>query len=471
MPDSPATRNLLQRALPTRAESRELLRLALPVVGVQLGLMLMGVVDTVMVGHLSPRALAAVALGNVYFFACTIFGLAALMALDPVVSQAVGAGDGEGAARGAQRGLVLALLLAVPGSLLLLVGEPALRALGQPAEILPDVGAYTLWVAPSVVPYYLFGVFRQTLQALHRTRPIVLTIVAANLLNLALDWALIYGRLGFPALGVAGAAIATTVSRWVLPALLVLFGAGGALLPLVRPFRRESLEPRTLGRLLRLGAPIGVQSTLEYTAFGAVGLLMGRLGTVAVAAHQVALNLASVTFMVPFGTGAAAAVLVGHAVGRGDLPGARRAARAALVYGVGFMALTAVLFLSVPRVLADLYTGDEATIVLAALLLPVAGVFQLFDGMQAVTAGILRGLGDTRVPMLVNLAGFWLAGIPVSMALGFRTSLGPVGLWWGLAFGLAVVALVLVARARRLLSRPVRRVVLDEAPAASTPST
>ena len=217
--------------------------------------------------------------------------------------------------------------------------------------------------------------------------------------------------------------------------------------------------------MFHLGLPIGIQTALEFTAFGAVGLLMGRLGTIPVAAHQVAINLASLTFMVPLGMGQAAAVLVGHAIGAADQFAARRSARAAVFYGVGFMAITSIVFLIIPTPLARLYTTDIATIALASTLLPVAGVFQLFDGAQAVTAGILRGAGDTRVPMLINLGGFWLCGIPLSLLLGFRSSMGPVGLWWGLAVALAVVAAILAMRVYTLLHRPITRVMIDQVPA------
>jgi MATE family multidrug resistance protein len=227
--------------------------------------------------------------------------------------------------------------------------------------------------------------------------------------------------------------------------------------------RRAAASLGAIWRMVGIGLPIGIMTLLEYAAFGAVGLMMGRLGTVPVAAHQVAINIASLTFMVPLGVGQSAAVLVGHAIGAETISRARRAARAALVYGVGFMAFTALVFLTVPGGLASLYTTDVATVALAASLIPVAGVFQLFDGMQAVAAGILRGAGDTRVPMFINLGGFWIGGIPLSLALGFRTSLGPVGLWWGLAAGLAIVALILLARTRSLLQRPLTRVMVEQA--------
>lgn len=454
--------NLVTRAMPTASERQALLRLALPVVLVQVGVMLMGVVDTIMVGHLSAKALAGVALGNLYFFGCAVLGMGALMGLDPVVSQALGARDHDAMARAVQRGLVLAVLFSIPVTLVLLTGESGLRAMGQPPEVVPLAGAYTRWSAPGVLPFYLFVVLRQSLQAMRQVRPILICIVAGNLINLFLNWVLIYGHLGAPALGITGSAISTTIGRWALPAILLLL-AWRELGPALRPLQRAALETAPLGRMLKLGLPIGVQTALEFTAFGAVGLMMGRLGTVPVAAHQVAINLASLTFMVPLGVGQAAAVLVGHAIGAGDASGARRAARAALVFGVGFMAITSVIFLGFPGLLARCYTSDLATIALASALLPVAGVFQLFDGMQAVAAGILRGAGDTRIPMVINLGGFWIFGIPLSLALGFRTSLGPVGLWWGLAAALAVVALILFARARKLLRGTVRRVSVEVA--------
>lgn len=320
--------NVVTRALPTRAESEALLRLALPVVTVQVGIMAMGVVDTIMVGHLSATALAAVALGNLYFFGSVILGMGALTGLDPVVAQAVGAGDREGVARGIQRGLVLALLLAIPATLVLLRGEAVLAAFGQPHDVVPLAGAYARWTAPGVLPLYAFVVLRQSLQALRTVRPIVICIIAGNIINLALNWVLIYGHFGAPALGVVGSAISTTVGRWAMPFILLGL-AWGELGPTIDRWRREALALQPLLRMLKLGLPIGVQTALEFTAFGAVGLMMGRLGTVPVAAHQVAINLASLTFMVPLGVGQAAAVLVGHAVGAADQPAARSAARAA----------------------------------------------------------------------------------------------------------------------------------------------
>lgn len=445
-----------------------MVRLALPVVLIQVGMMSMGVVDTLMVGRLSASALAAVALGNLYFFLIAVTGMGTLMVLDPVVAQAVGAGDREGAARGLQRGVLLALVLALPAAVLLLLAEPFMLRASQPAEVVPLAADYAERLAPGVFPFFLFVVLRQTLQAMRVTAPIVLAIVLANLANAAINWVLIFGHFGAPALGVAGSAWATTISRWILAVLLFSL-AWRPLSPLVHPIRREIWQPVPLARMLRLGLPIGAQVFLEFGAFAFVALMMGWLGTRSMAGHQVAINLASLTFMVPLGVGDAASVLVGQAVGRGDPVATRGAARAALLCGVGFMLCTAVLFLSVPVGLARLYTTDLEVIRVAAALIPLAGIFQVFDGTQTVATGILRGLGETRVAMVVNLLGYWCVGLPVSYLYGIRLGRGPVALWWGLVLGLGVVATVLLIRVRLALAREQRRVVIDE-PASLRPA-
>ena len=441
-----------------------MLRLAVPVVTVQVGMMLMGVVDTVMVGHLSAGGssvgLAAVALGHLYFFGIGVFGMGTLMVLDPVVAQAVGARDETAVARGIQRGVLLAVVLAVPLIAILLVAGPLLGLARQPAEVVPLAAAYTVRLAPGVLPFFLFIVFRQSLQAMRRTGAIVAAILVANVVNAGLNWLLIFGHGPVPALGVLGSAWATTVSRWILLGMLLGL-AWDDLRPRLVEHRPEIWEAAPLGRMLRLGLPIGFQYVLEFGAFACVALMMGWLGTRQMAGHQVAINLASLTFMVPLGVGDAASVLVGHAVGRADPAGARGAARAAFFCGVGFMACTAIVFLSLPHGLARLYTDEAAVVGVAAMLIPLAGVFQVFDGLQVVAGGILRGLGETRVAMMVNLVGYWLLGLPVSYLLGIRAGWGPVGLWWGLVVGLAVVASVLLTRVRIALRRQQARVVID----------
>ncbi len=445
-----------------RDTTRDLLRLALPITTVQVGMMAMGVVDTAMVGRVGAADLAAVALGSMYFFLVSIFGLGVLMALDPVVSQGAGAQDDEAVARGVQRGLLLALGLGLIASVLHLPAAPVLATLGQPDDVVPIAGAYVRALVPGILPFFVFSVFRQSLQALHHTRALVVAIVLANLANVFFNWVLIFGHLGFPALGAQGAGVATSLSRWFMT--LGLLGAAWPLLrPLLLPVRPEVRQWEPLMRIVRIGVPIGLHHELEFGAFGVTALLMGTLGTVQMASHQIALNIASLTFMVPLGVGAAAAVLVGRAVGRGAPGDARRSAVVSLAVGVSFMGTSAIVMLLFPRAIASLYTDLGPVLSLAGTLIPIAGAFQVFDGTQVVSAGTLRGVGDTRVPMLIGLVGFWLIGLPVSAILAFGVGLGPLGLWWGLVAGLGTVAILLLLRVRTRFRGPLDRVVIDDA--------
>jgi len=448
--------------LPTPTDLRAMLRLALPVAAVQLGIMAMGVTDTIMVGHLSPAALAAVALGNLYFFIAGIFGQGTLMALDPVISQAVGARDDDAISRALQRGLVVALALTVFTCATFVPVKWVLLSLRQPPEVVPDAASYVRIAIPGVFPFYAFIVFRQSLQAMHRVAPVLWTVLVANLLNAGLNWVFIYGNLGSPALGVAGSSVATSISRWAM-ALALLSISGRQVWHHLTPWRPETLAIEPLGRMLRLGLPIGVQYLLEYGAFAAAALLMGVLGTTQMAAHQIAINLASFTFMVPLGVSTATAVLVGHAIGAGNEDQARRSAVAGIFIGASFMCASALIFRLFPTALARSYTGNADVVLLAATLIPIAGVFQVFDGIQAVAAGVLRGIGDTHAPAIINVVGFWLIGLPVSWVLAFRLGGGAVGLWWGIVVGLAAVALILLGRVRVRLGRTMQRVIIDEA--------
>jgi len=432
-------------AAPRKEDIRAILKLAVPVITVQLGLMLMGVVDTMVVGRVSAVALAAVALGNLTTMTVSSFGMGVLFALDPLVSQAMGAGDRASVRRSVQRGMLIGMILCIPTGLILLPGEFVLPLLQQPSEVIPVAASYARIRILGLPPFFAFIVLRQTLQAMRNLRPIVQTTILANIINLVADYALVFGWGPIPAMGPLGSAWATTGIRWI-----VLFGllvvARHDLAPLLWPLDPGSWKKRPLWNTFRLGLPIGVQIQLEFLVFGVVALLMGRLGPVAMAAHQVAINLASLTFMVPVGFSAAASVLIGQAIGERDPATLRRRVSAALLCGTAFMSMTAVLFLSIPGPLAALYSNVDGVLSLALLLIPIAGVFQIFDGIQVVSAGILRGMGDTRAPMLVNIAGFWLCGLPVSLHLAFVRDYGPQGLWWGLVVGLGAVAFFLVLR-------------------------
>jgi multidrug resistance protein, MATE family len=444
-----------------------MVRLAGPIALVNLAMMSMGVVDTLMLGHFSGDALAAGALGNLYFYAVAMFGIGVVAAVEPVISQAVGANDDEGVALGVQRGLVIAIGVSLVVSILLLAAGPVLRFLRQPTELIPDAARYAAWSALSTVPFFCFNVFRSALQSVDRLREILIAVLFANVVNVVGNWALIFGHVGIPAMGVPGSAISTVMSRWLMIAVLVAL-AWSHLRASIRPWRPSAFSPKAVGRLLLLGTPIGFQWCAEVLAFHIVTVFMGWIGKSTLAAHEITLNLASLTFMVPMGVAGAASVMVGRAIGAGDMDAARRDARAAYLCGVGFMAFAATAFLVIPEWLATRYTRDAAVIPIAAALLPIAGVFQLFDGAQVVGVGVLRGSGDTRIPMVLHLTAFWGIGFPLSWYLGFTRDQGATGLWWGLAAGLLAAAVLQALRVRWRLSGSVARVVIDATPVGNT---
>ncbi|MGQ0640109.1 MAG: MATE family efflux transporter [Gemmatimonadaceae bacterium] len=444
---------------PTRQELRDVTRLAAPIALVQVGLMAMGVVDVLMVGRVSPAAIAAVALGNFYWVVVVFFGQGVILVLDPLVAQAVGAGDDVNVRLALQRGLVLVAGVSVFCALLLWPAGVVFTLARQPAEVVPAATSYVHAVIPSAPAFFLFVACRQTLQAFHRVAPIVVAVIVANVSNALLDWALIYGHWGFPALGAVGAAWATTFSRWLMLGMLLLV-AGNGLLRYVRPRIRGALAWKEFVEMLRVGIPIGFHLFLEVAGFGAAMLLVGLLGTVSLAAHHVTLQLAALTYMVPLGVSAAAAVLVGRAIGARDDEKARREAGASLAIGVGFMGVTALIFLLGAPWLARAFTSEPEVVALATTLMRIAGVFQLFDGAQVVATGILRGAADTRVPMWMNFIGYVVLGVPIGALLCFSLGMGAAGMWWGLVIGLASAALLLTYRVFIRLGRVVYRIAL-----------
>ena len=310
-------------------------------------------------------------------------------------------------------------------------------------------------VAWSALPLLLYATFRRYLQSMNVVLPVMFALVSANLINILANWILVFGHLGAPALGVNGAGWATCISRVYMATVLLAT-------ILYRNARDRSglwsvplkLDLARMRRLIGLGFPAAVQVTLEVGVFAAVTALAGRLAPAALAAHQVALNVASVTFMVPLGVASAGAVRVGQAVGRRDAAGASQAGWAALLLGVLFMGCAALMFLALPEPILRLFTAEPGVVATGVSLLLIAAGFQLFDGVQGVATGLLRGLGDTRTPMIWNLAGHWCLGLPMGYVLCFVVGWGVIGLWIGLSAGLILVGLVLletwVRRARDL---------------------
>ncbi len=444
-----------------REEVRNQSRLAIPVIVIQFGLMAMGAVDGAFLGRIDATQYAASAIGHSVMFVFLAFGMGVLTVLDPVVSQAFGARDTPAIARAVQRGIVFALMLSVPIALVLVPADHLLRALGQQDDVVAVGSPYMRVLILSVPPFLVFAALRQVLQSMHVLRPLVVTIVVANVWNVALDWILIDGNLGVPALGAIGSAWGTVIARWTM-LLMLPFVAGDALRRYLRARVSRLFEWTALGRMLRIGLPAGTQWFAEVAAFASVTALMGVLGTNELAGHQVAMHLASASFMVPLGLSMATSIRVGNEIGRGDADAMRLAVRVGIAGGVVVMAGFGILFLSVPLPLALIFTHIDGVLAVAVVLVPLAGLFQVFDGTQVVAVGAMRGMGDTRVPMLIHVVGFWGVAIPLGWTLSSPMGLGAIGLWYGLAAGLGSVAVAQFLRLRIVLRRGVSRIVIDD---------
>ena len=441
-------------------ELRALLALAAPIAAAQAGLALMGLVDTAVVGRLGAGPLAAVGLGNGVFFALALLGLGVMMGFDPLFSQALGAGQPHRAhsllRQAGWMALFCSAVMAVPiGLLPLLLGR-----LGFAPEVSHGASGFLLARLPGLLPLYLFAGARSYLQAHGRVRAVVIATVAANVANLLLDLVLVFGAGPIPALGAVGSGLATTLCTGLQFGVL-LFGIRA--LPM--PPQQDTDAPAVRGpdldalrRALRIGLPFGLQMTAETGVFALVALLAARLGTQQVAAHQVAIALASFTFCAAVGVGNAGAVRVGWAVGARDRAAVRLRGLCAFAGGAGIMSLSGLLFWLFPGPLARLLSDQPEVIAAAVPLLAVAAAFQVVDGVQAVGAGVLRGAGDTRVSLVANLVGHWAVGLPVALWLAYQRGLGVIGLWWGLCAGLSAVAVALVVRFVRLSGRGVEAV-------------
>ena len=434
---------------PLRAEIRKMAALGVPVAATQLSTMLLGFVDTVMVGRVSVEAIGAVALANVWIFGTLMFANGVLMGLDPVVAQAHGAGDGERAGRALQTGLVLAGLLSLPVALLWLGSERFLLFTGQDPLLARLAHDYTIVQLPGIPCFLAYGALRQYLQGREHMRAALWVILAANVFNALFNWVFIFGHLGVPALGVVGAGIATTLTRAISFAGLVVWTRAFALHEDAWvPWSRASFGGARLARVVALGLPVAVQISLEMWAFSAAALIAGRLGAVPLAAHTIALNMAALAFMLPLGLSQGTATRVGNLIGARQPDAAQRAAWVSLGMGAGVMSISAALFVTARSVLPRIYTADAEVIAACAAILPIAAAFQIFDGTQVVGCGILRGMGRTRPAMVFNLVSYWVLALPIGAWLALSRGFGLAGIWFGLALGLGLVASSLVVWVR-----------------------
>nr|WP_156025162.1 MATE family efflux transporter [Sphingomonas phyllosphaerae] len=450
----PATLAPLTQAPPPTwgAELRALAALAGPLIGANLLQMAVFAVDVVFVARLGPVEFAAATLG-VFVFNILAFGLIGLVgAAEPLIAASLG--RRVGAVRQVRRSFRMAMWLAALGSVLVIVvlncAAPLLRLAGQDAAVAARAGAFCRILSLAVVPAVMGALIRLTAAALGRPGwALVVTAVALGVAILA-NWCLVFGHGGFPALGLEGAALASVLTSIATCAAYVV------ILLTDRKLRRFRLlgkwwraEWSRMAEIARLGAPIALGWMAEGGLFGGAGLLMGLISVTAIDAHAVALNIAAIAFQIPFGLAQAGTIRVGFAYGAGDRAWIGRAGNVAVLCGIAVMVLSATVFWAVPHWLVRLYVDparETAVATMAVQLLGIAAIFQLVDGAQAVAAGVLRGVQDTRVPMLIQVSGYWGAGFGTAILLGFGFGWGAAGIWWGLAVGLGVVSALLLWR-------------------------
>jgi len=439
-----------------RREFPPTVRLALPLVLAELGWMSMAIVDTVMVGHLpdSATAMGAISLGSNIFIVPALFGAGLLMGLDTLVSQAFGAGRREDCHRSLINSIYLSVVLTpilaaplrlLPNLLRSMHIDPAILALAVP---------YTNALVVGLFPLLLYFAVRRCLQAMNMVRIVAFALISANLVNAVGNWVLIYGKWGAPALGAVGSGWSTALARLYMAAVLIIY-----LLWYDHRHRTDLLKtpvdidlPR-IRRLLTLGYPAALQFTLESGVFALVTALIARLGPVPLASHQIALNTVAFTWMVPLGISSAAAVRVGQAIGRKDPRAAGDAGNTAIFLGASFMTCASAALLIFPHPIARMYTPANDVIRVTTFLLVAGAAFQLFDGIQTVATGALRGAGDTRTPMLCHLIAYWIIGLPLGYWLCFGLHWGAFGLWAGLSLALILIGVVLLMTWRRMTRR------------------
>lgn len=450
------------------AEMRQLLVLAAPLALTQFGQHFMTVIDTAMLGRYHEASMAGAGIAGGIYFAVAVVGVGTMLGLDALVPQAIGAGQPSRADTFYRAGLRLAALLAIPLALAMAIFALLLPRGGLDPAVAAEAKTFLLWRIPGLYPFLVIVAQRSYLQAHHLTRPIVLAMVIGNALNVVFDYVLIFGDpglarlglpgLGLPPLGATGAAIATSLVS--IAGAVYLAGA-------MSHVRQPGAPPvaADLRRVANLGLPVGLHLLAEVGVFALALYVAGRLRGHAAAGHQVAISLASLSFSLALGIGAAAAVRVGRAIGAGDTPAARRAATASFVVGMLAMGSFGLVFAVIPGALASVFTHSEAVIAAAAPLIQIAAVFQLSDSLQAVGAGVLRGVGDTRATFVANVIGHYAIGLPVALVLAFPGRLGAPGLWWGLTAGLTAVAGFLVIRFYRLSARPIAALVGPAGPA------
>ncbi len=432
------------------------LKVAIPVMLTQIGGALVGLFDTMMVGHYATVDLAAVSFSNALFFAVMVFALGALMGLTPLI----GVQDGEMSkypekgdiirrkiASLLQNGLYFTLIIGVITTLLLAVCIPLLGHFGQDAEVVEVARPYYILIVISLLPYLLFCLQKQFLEGLGNTVVAMIIVLTMNALNVLLNWVFIYGHWGAPAMGATGAGIATLVSRVGMPvcmfAVIVLHRNWRGYLQL---FSRRLSSWREVCHIARIGFPIGGQTFFESVTFSLAVVVVGWISKEAVAAHQIATQVSNLTFMLALGIGAGTTIRVSHQLGKGDLPAVRMASNASIHLVVLINTFAAALMIGLRHYIPLLFTEDAEVIAIASQLLIFAGLYQYSDGLQAVGAAMLRGITDVKVPMVIAFVSYIIVGMSVGLVCTFPLGMGAAGIWVGFIVGLTFAAVLFHTR-------------------------
>lgn len=421
--------------------------LAYPVVLSQLGHVLVGTADSVMVGRVGTAELAAVSVANAVFSVTMMFGIGVSFGLTPLVAQSDGEGNHRSSMRFMKHSFVINVIFGIILFSFLLFGGYILDVLDQPKEVVVLAKPYLAVIGFSLLPFMVFQTFKQFAEGLSLTKQAMYITLGANVINIVLNYILIFGKLGFEPMGLLGAGWATLISRIIMAIGMVYF---------VRHYRKFQVYWKyfkvtvwnavSFKQLLNLGVPTGFQYIFEVGAFASAAIMIGWMGAVPLASHQVAMNLASISYMMATGISAAATVRVGNQLGQRDIPTMRIAAFTCFLMAIIFMSFTGLLFMGLNDYLPMLYTSDQEVIPIASSLLIIAALFQLSDGIQVVGLGALRGMGDVKLPTAVTFMAYWVIGLPAGYLLAFILGLQEKGVWYGLLIGLSVTAVILFIR-------------------------
>ncbi len=428
--------------------------LAFPVVLSQIGQVTVFLVDNMMVGHVGTAELAASSFANNIFMLGMYLGMGITYGLTPLVGREFGNGNLQKTTELLKNGIFAHLSSGFILALVMMAIYFFLPLMGQTSEVVARAKPYYLWLCYSFLPFILFYSFKQFFEGIGNTRIAMAITLAANIINIVVNYVLIFGKFGFPALGLVGAGIGTFVARLSMPLLFIIYVAGKARYN--RYFKlayTKALKVKEVLVVLKLGIPIGSQIMVEVMAFGLGAIMMGWLGEIPLAAHQVAIGLASFTYMVSFGVSSATTIRVSHQVGRNDYGSVKKAAYASTHLVLFFMSVMAALFVVLRNQLPLLFTNDPNVISIASGLLIIAALFQVFDGLQVVMLGALRGMSDVKLPMVFAFISYILIGIPLSYAFAFPLGVGPKGIWLGFLFGLGIAGFMFYFRFRRNLKK------------------